>query len=88
MQVLEANAKLLYLQYAKLDEEYGLVRHALAIYKLATKVVPDNDKLGIYKIHHERQNILVYPRQGNFTSAWSSTLLWLVLLNLNHRWML
>lgn len=50
----EADAKPLYLQYAKLEEDYGLARHALAVYERATKAVADNEKLGIYDIYIAR----------------------------------
>lgn len=53
-EVPEADAKPLYLQYAKLEEDHGLARHALAVYERATKAVADNEKLGIYEIYIAR----------------------------------
>lgn len=50
----EADAKPLYLQYAKLEEDHGLARHALAVYERATKAVADTEKLGIYDIYIAR----------------------------------
>lgn len=50
----EADAKPLYLQYAKLEEDHGLARPALAVYERATKAVADNEKLGIYDIYIAR----------------------------------
>eukprot|EP01051_Picozoa_sp_SAG22_P018639 SAG22_NODE_3196_length_1862_cov_2.152014_1_plen_457_part_10 len=42
--------KLFYLMYAKLEEEHGLVRHAMNIYDRATKAVHDADKYELYQI--------------------------------------
>ena len=50
----EADARPLFLQYAKLEEDHGLARHALAVYERATKAVPDHEKLGIYDIYIAR----------------------------------
>ena len=36
--------------YANLEEEYGLVRHAMNIYDRATKAVDDADKFEVYQI--------------------------------------
>eukprot|EP00271_Cylindrocystis_brebissonii_P006272 TRINITY_DN18983_c0_g1_i1.p1 TRINITY_DN18983_c0_g1~~TRINITY_DN18983_c0_g1_i1.p1 ORF type:complete len:1191 (+),score=302.06 TRINITY_DN18983_c0_g1_i1:168-3740(+) len=44
----------LYLQYAKLEEEFGLARHAMALYERATKAVPDAEKMGVYEIYIAR----------------------------------
>jgi len=52
--VPEADAKPLYLQYAKLEEDHGLARHALAVYERATKAVIEKEKLGIYEIYIAR----------------------------------
>lgn len=54
MQVPEGDAKPLYLQYAKLEEDYGLARHALAVYDRATKAVPDDEKVNVYEIYIAR----------------------------------
>jgi pre-mRNA-splicing factor SYF1 len=54
LQVPEADAKPLYLQYAKLEEDYGLARHALAVYDRATKAVPDHEKVNVYEIYIAR----------------------------------
>ncbi|KAL2653618.1 hypothetical protein R1flu_021746 [Riccia fluitans] len=48
------DAKPLYLQYAKLEEDYGLARHAMAVYERATKAVADNEKMSIYEIYIAR----------------------------------
>ena len=37
----------LYLLYAKLEEEHGLSRHAMAIYDRATKAVPAEEQLEV-----------------------------------------
>jgi pre-mRNA-splicing factor SYF1 len=54
LQVPAEDAKPLYLQYAKLEEEHGLDRHAMAIYDRATKAVTDQEKLSIYEIYIAR----------------------------------
>lgn len=54
LQVPEGDAKPLYLQYAKLEEDYGLARHALAVYDRATKAVPDDEKVNVYEIYIAR----------------------------------
>eukprot|EP00898_Chlorokybus_atmophyticus_P007007 jgi/Chlat1/7307/Chrsp58S06932 len=47
-------AKSLYLQYAKLEEDYGLTRHAMAVYARAVQAVRDEDKLSVYEIYIAR----------------------------------
>jgi len=42
-------ATVFYKLYAKLEEEHGLVRHAMSIYDRATKGVAASDKLGMFK---------------------------------------
>eukprot|EP01050_Picozoa_sp_SAG11_P001121 SAG11_NODE_46_length_20454_cov_11.499386_14_plen_168_part_00 len=44
------SVKLFYLLYANLEEEYGLVRHAMNIYERATKAVSDEHKFEVYQI--------------------------------------
>lgn len=46
--------KPLYLQYAKLEEDYGLAKRAMRVYDQATKAVPPNEKLGMYEIYIAR----------------------------------
>lgn len=46
--------KPLYLQYAKLEEDYGLAKRAMRVYDQATKAVPPNEKLGMYEIYISR----------------------------------
>lgn len=48
------DVKLLYLQYAKLEEDYGLARHAMKVYDRATKAVPDHEKMEIYDLYIAR----------------------------------
>merc|ERR1719265_101502 len=43
-------ARRLYMLYAKLEEEHGLARHALAIYNRATKAVLEEDMYDMYSI--------------------------------------
>ncbi|EXB51813.1 Pre-mRNA-splicing factor SYF1 [Morus notabilis] len=46
--------KPLYLQYAKLEEDYGLAKRAMKVYDQATKAVPNNEKLSMYEIYLAR----------------------------------
>ncbi|XP_062161002.1 uncharacterized protein LOC133868201 [Alnus glutinosa] len=46
--------KPLYLQYAKLEEDYGLAKRAMMVYDKATKAVPNNEKLSMYEIYIAR----------------------------------
>ncbi|KAE7995583.1 hypothetical protein FH972_000363 [Carpinus fangiana] len=46
--------KPLYLQYAKLEEDYGLAKRAMMVYAKATKAVPNNEKLSMYEIYIAR----------------------------------
>ncbi|CAN0925342.1 Pre-mRNA-splicing factor SYF1 [Linum grandiflorum] len=48
------SVKPLYLQYAKLEEDYGLAKRAMKVYDQATKAVPSNEKLGMYEIYIAR----------------------------------
>ncbi len=41
----------IYLLYAKLEEEFGLARHAMSIYDRATKAVPADEQLEV-SINH------------------------------------
>ncbi|XP_074309695.1 uncharacterized protein LOC141644132 [Silene latifolia] len=46
--------KQLFLQYAKLEENYGLAKRAMNVYDRATKAVPANEKLSMYEIYIAR----------------------------------
>lgn len=46
--------KSLYLQYAKLEEDYGLAKRAMKVYDQATKAVPASEKLSMYEIYIAR----------------------------------
>lgn len=46
--------KPLYLQYAKLEEDYGLAKRAMSVYDQAVRAVPDSEKLGLYEIYIRR----------------------------------
>ncbi|KAH7430038.1 hypothetical protein KP509_09G080100 [Ceratopteris richardii] len=48
------DVKPLFLQYAKLEEEFGLAARAMAVYDRAAKAVPDNEKMAIYEIYIAR----------------------------------
>nr|XP_039253689.1 pre-mRNA-splicing factor SYF1-like [Styela clava] len=47
-------AKNLYLLYAKLEEEHGLSRHAMAVYEKATKAVLPEEKYDMFNIYIKR----------------------------------
>lgn len=49
-----ADAKVFYVMYANLEEEYGLVRHAMAIYDRATLAVADEDRYKMYLLYIAR----------------------------------
>ncbi|KAJ8679446.1 hypothetical protein QAD02_015233 [Eretmocerus hayati] len=44
-------AKALYLLYAKLEEEYGLARHAMAVYERATSAVLPEERFEMFNIY-------------------------------------
>ncbi|XP_017219267.1 uncharacterized protein LOC108196479 [Daucus carota subsp. sativus] len=48
------SVKPLYLQYAKLEEDYGLAKRAMSVYDQATKAVPACEKLSMYQIYIAR----------------------------------
>ncbi|KAI7999960.1 Pre-mRNA-splicing factor SYF1 [Camellia lanceoleosa] len=48
------SVKPLYLQYAKLEEDYGLAKRAMKVYDQATKAVPPSEKLSMYEIYIAR----------------------------------
>ncbi|KAF9609173.1 hypothetical protein IFM89_013563 [Coptis chinensis] len=48
------NLKVLYLQYAKLEEDYGLAKRAMKVYDQAAKTIPDNEKMSMYEIYIAR----------------------------------
>ncbi|KAL5716933.1 hypothetical protein ACHQM5_010035 [Ranunculus cassubicifolius] len=48
------DVKPLYLQYAKLEEEYGLAKRAMKVYDEAAKCVPDNEKMSMYEVYIAR----------------------------------
>uniref|UniRef100_A0A8B9H3R0 Pre-mRNA-splicing factor SYF1 n=1 Tax=Astyanax mexicanus TaxID=7994 RepID=A0A8B9H3R0_ASTMX len=47
-------AKTIYLLYAKLEEEYGLARHAMAVYERATQAVETEERLQMFNIYIKR----------------------------------
>ncbi|KAF3781479.1 Pre-mRNA-splicing factor [Nymphaea thermarum] len=48
------DVKPLYLQYAKLEEDFGLAKSAMKVYDQATKAVPDHEKMKMYEIYIAR----------------------------------
>ena len=40
-----------YLKYAKAEEEYGLARHAMAVYDRATRAVPEDRRADMYRLY-------------------------------------
>ncbi|GKV39360.1 hypothetical protein SLEP1_g47141 [Rubroshorea leprosula] len=51
---LISSVKQLYLQYAKLEEDYGLAKRAMKVYDEATQAVPNEEKLSMYEIYIAR----------------------------------
>merc|ERR1739844_526724 len=47
----EKYAKTIYLLYAKLEEQHGLARHAMAVYERAVNAVEKSEKLAIFNIY-------------------------------------
>lgn len=43
------NASEFYIRYAKAEEEYGLARHAMAVYDRATRAVPETERADLYR---------------------------------------
>ena len=54
LQAPAEDVKSLYLQYAKLEEDYGLAGRAMNVYERAVKAVPNNEKMGVYEIYIAR----------------------------------
>lgn len=48
------DVKPLYLEYAKLEEQYGLAKRAMRVYDQAVKAVPAKEKLEMYEIYIAR----------------------------------
>lgn len=44
----------IYLLYAKLEEEYGLARHAMAVYERATSAVEPQERHQMFNIYIKR----------------------------------
>lgn len=44
----------IYLLYAKLEEEYGLARHAMAVYERATQAVDTDERHHMFNIYIKR----------------------------------
>nr|VDD17494.1 unnamed protein product [Brassica rapa] len=47
----------LYLQYAKLKEDYGLAKQAMKVYEEATKKVPECQRVEMYSFHSAREHM-------------------------------
>ena len=54
LQAPPEDVKPIYLQYAKLDEDYGLAKRAMKVYDQAVKAVPNSEKLNMYEIYIAR----------------------------------
>lgn len=52
-------AKTFYLLYAKLEEEHGLVKHAMTIYDRATSAVERKDQMEIYNVYIKKASELL-----------------------------
>lgn len=40
-----------YIKYGLAEEQYGLIRHAMSVYDRATKLVPENERLDMYRLY-------------------------------------
>jgi pre-mRNA-splicing factor SYF1 len=40
-----------FIKYAKAEEQFGLARHALAVYDRATRIVPEASRLDMYRLY-------------------------------------
>mmetsp|Transcript_22773 Transcript_22773/g.74136 ORF Transcript_22773/g.74136 Transcript_22773/m.74136 type:complete len:881 (+) Transcript_22773:19-2661(+) len=49
-----SEAKALFIRYAKLEEEHGLVHRAMEVYDRACSAVPDAEKLSVYAVYVEK----------------------------------
>lgn len=47
-------SKVLFLQYAALEENYGLARSAMEVYDKAIQTVPQNERLAVYDLYLAR----------------------------------
>lgn len=47
----EKYAKAIFLLYAKLEEQYGMARHAMAVYERAIEKVDKSDKLALFNVY-------------------------------------
>ena len=47
-------SKVLFLQYAALEENYGLARSAMEVYDKAIQTVPQNERLSVYDLYLAR----------------------------------
>jgi len=54
LQAPPKDSKDLFLQYAALEEQYGLARTAMEVYDRAVQVVPQNQRLPIYDLYLAR----------------------------------
>jgi pre-mRNA-splicing factor SYF1 len=50
----KAQIKLFYFLYAQLEEEYGLINHAIEVYDKALRDVPDNEKLEVFNVYMQK----------------------------------
>jgi len=50
----KAQIKLFYYMYAKLEEDFGLINHAIEIYDKALRDVPDNQKLEVFNVYMQK----------------------------------
>ncbi|CAD7697059.1 unnamed protein product [Ostreobium quekettii] len=49
-----ADSKPIFMQFAALEEKYGLAKHAMTIYERAVKTVPQKERLDVYKLYISR----------------------------------
>ena len=54
MQAPPEESKPLFLQYAGLEEQYGLARSAMEVYDKAVRTVPVKERLSVYELYLAR----------------------------------
>ncbi len=45
------HCKAIYLLYAKLEEQHGMARHAMAVYERAAEAAPKGERFAIYNVY-------------------------------------
>jgi pre-mRNA-splicing factor SYF1 len=54
LQAPPEESKPLFLQYANLEEQYGLARSAMEVYEKAVRTVPEAERMAVYDLYLAR----------------------------------